>query len=64
MTSTLGLLHAIDGLYESVVSDPAAWYEQALADWAKVMIGLVIPLLIIAAIIEVWITPRVAMWLL
>lgn len=31
-----------------------------LADWAKVMIGVVIPLLILAAIVEVWITPRIA----
>ena len=35
------------------------WLE-ALADWAKVIVGVVIPLLFIAAMVEVWITPRVA----
>lgn len=33
----------------------------ALADWAKVMVGVVIPLLIAAACIEVWVTPLVAL---
>jgi uncharacterized membrane protein SpoIIM required for sporulation len=33
----------------------------ALADWVKLMVGLVIPLLLIAAGIEAWVTPRVAM---
>jgi uncharacterized membrane protein SpoIIM required for sporulation len=28
-----------------------------LADWAKVFIGLVIPLLVIAALVETYITP-------
>ncbi len=32
----------------------------ALADWVKLMVGLVIPLLLIAAGIEAWVTPRVA----
>jgi len=31
-----------------------------LADWFKVMVGVVFPLLILAAAIEAWITPRVA----
>jgi uncharacterized membrane protein SpoIIM required for sporulation len=31
------------------------------AEWARVMVGLVIPLLVIAAMIEVWVTPRVAL---
>jgi len=35
-----------------------------LAQWLKMMLGLVIPLLAIAALIEVWITPRIATWLL
>jgi len=35
------------------------WIE-ALADWSKVMVGLVIPLLFISACIEAWVTPRVA----
>jgi len=34
-----------------------------LADWAKVMVGVVMPLLLVAAAIEVWITPRVALLL-
>ena len=34
-----------------------------LADWAKVMVGVVIPLLVVAAAIEVWITPRIALLL-
>lgn len=33
----------------------------ALADWARVMAGVVIPLLLIASVIEVVITPRVAL---
>lgn len=40
-----------------------AWI-QALADWARVFVGLVIPLLLAAAMIEVWITPRLAQLLL
>lgn len=35
-----------------------------LAEWAKVMVGLVIPMLLLAAIIEAWITPRIAMLLI
>jgi hypothetical protein len=31
----LGVLRAIEGLYEAVVTEPAAWGEQALADWAN-----------------------------
>jgi len=33
----------------------------ALADWAKVMVGVIIPLLMVAAAIEVWVTPRIAL---
>lgn len=33
----------------------------SLADWAKIMIGLVMPLLLIAAIIEALVTPQIAM---
>lgn len=40
-----------------------AWL-QSFADWVKVMIGLVIPLLLGAAVIEVLITPRLAVWIL
>lgn len=32
----------------------------SVADWAKVMIGVVTPLLLVAACIEVWVTPRIA----
>ncbi|MCB9135992.1 MAG: stage II sporulation protein M [Anaerolineales bacterium] len=40
-----------------------AWME-AMADWAKVMVGLGIPLFFFAAILEVFLTPRVVVWLL
>jgi uncharacterized membrane protein SpoIIM required for sporulation len=36
----------------------------ALAEWARVMLGLVVPLLAIAAAIEVFVTPRLAVLLL
>jgi uncharacterized membrane protein SpoIIM required for sporulation/ABC-type transport system involved in multi-copper enzyme maturation permease subunit len=32
----------------------------AIAEWAKIMVGIVIPLLLIGACIEAWITPRIA----
>lgn len=35
-----------------------------MADWAKVMVGLVLPLLLGAAVLEVLITPRIAFWIL
>jgi uncharacterized membrane protein SpoIIM required for sporulation len=34
---------------------------EAAADWAKIMVGVVIPLLVVAAAVEVWVTPRIAM---
>jgi len=37
---------------------------EALADWAKIGLGLVLPLLTVAAAIEVWITPRLILWAL
>lgn len=37
---------------------------ESLAQWFKVMIGMVIPLLIIAACIEAWVTPRILFQLL
>ena len=37
---------------------------RALADWAKILIGFVIPLLLLAAVMEALVTPRVAIWLL
>ncbi len=36
----------------------------ALADWAKIMVGLVIPLLLVGAGVEAWVTPRIALLLL
>jgi uncharacterized membrane protein SpoIIM required for sporulation/ABC-type transport system involved in multi-copper enzyme maturation permease subunit len=38
------------------------WIE-TLADWCKVMVGVVIPLLFVAAAIEAWVTPRIALLL-
>ena len=35
-----------------------------LADWCKVMIGAVIPMLFVAAAIEAWVTPHIALLLL
>jgi uncharacterized membrane protein SpoIIM required for sporulation len=40
-----------------------AWLR-SLADWAKIVLGLVVPLLLAAAFVEVLLTPRVAVWLL
>jgi uncharacterized membrane protein SpoIIM required for sporulation len=37
---------------------------EAIADWAKIMVGLVVPMLIIAAAIETWITPKILVALL
>lgn len=37
---------------------------RSVADWAKIMVGIVIPLLLISASIEAMITPRIAIWLL
>jgi uncharacterized membrane protein SpoIIM required for sporulation len=36
----------------------------ALADWARIMLALVMPLLLVAALLEIFITPRVALLLL
>jgi len=40
-----------------------AWLH-SFADWMKIMIGLVLPLFLGAAVLEVFVTPRIAMWLL
>lgn len=37
---------------------------RSLADWAKIMLGLVAPLLLAAAVMEALVTPRLAIWLL
>ena len=36
----------------------------ALAKWAKIMLGVVLPLFLLAALVEVFITPQVAVWIL
>lgn len=36
----------------------------SIAEWAKIMIGIVIPMLFIAAAVEAWVTPRLALYLL
>ncbi len=36
----------------------------SLAHWCKLMLGLVLPLLLVASMIEAWVTPRLAMLLL
>lgn len=36
----------------------------SLAEWARIMLGLVLPLLVAAAALEVFVTPRVAIWIL
>ncbi len=40
-----------------------AWLE-GFADWARVMVGLGIPMFFLAALLEVFLTPRVVVWLL
>jgi uncharacterized membrane protein SpoIIM required for sporulation len=36
----------------------------SISSWVKLLLGIVIPLIIVAAFIEAWITPHVAIWLL
>lgn len=38
-------------------------WMRSISDWTKVMIGVVIPLLAIAALLETWLTPRIALML-
>jgi uncharacterized membrane protein SpoIIM required for sporulation/ABC-type transport system involved in multi-copper enzyme maturation permease subunit len=45
---------------DPIKSVSEVWLE-LFAEWSKIMIGVVIPLLFIAAIIEAWITPRIAL---
>ncbi len=35
----------------------------SLGEWAKILTGIVVPLLFVAAAVEAWVTPRVAFWL-
>lgn len=37
---------------------------RSLGEWAKIMVGLILPLLLMAAILEALVTPRIAVWLL
>ncbi|MGB9521851.1 MAG: stage II sporulation protein M, partial [Anaerolineales bacterium] len=37
---------------------------RAMVDWARLFLGLALPLLLIAAGVEIAITPKVALWLL
>lgn len=39
-----------------------AWI-QSLAEWARILVFVVIPLLFLAAVLEIYITPRLALWL-
>ena len=39
-------------------------FVRSVGEWAKIMIGLVIPLLLAAALMESLVTPRLAVWLL
>ena len=36
-------------------------WMRAMADWVKVMLGVVIPLLAIAAMVETWVTPQIVL---
>jgi uncharacterized membrane protein SpoIIM required for sporulation len=40
-----------------------SWIK-AVADWARIGLGLVLPLLVGASLLEVFVTPRIAAWLL
>lgn len=35
---------------------------EGLADWAKIMVGIVIPLFLLSALVEAWITPQIALF--
>ncbi|MBE0684880.1 MAG: stage II sporulation protein M [Anaerolineaceae bacterium] len=37
---------------------------KSIANWVKVMLGLVIPMMLLSAMIEVWVTPELALWLI
>jgi uncharacterized membrane protein SpoIIM required for sporulation/ABC-type transport system involved in multi-copper enzyme maturation permease subunit len=36
---------------------------ESLSDWAKIMIAIVIPLFLVAAVMEIFVTPKIALWL-
>jgi uncharacterized membrane protein SpoIIM required for sporulation len=39
-------------------------FLESISEWFKLIVGIVIPLLLIAACVEVWITPRFAMYII
>ena len=52
-----GALMATPGLQKTVGE---VWIE-TIAEWCRVMVGIVLPLLLMAAMIEAWVTPRIAL---
>jgi len=36
---------------------------ESLSDWVKIMIAIVIPMFLAAAVMEIFVTPKVALWL-
>jgi uncharacterized membrane protein SpoIIM required for sporulation len=36
-------------------------WVRSMADWVKVMVGVVIPILLLAAAIEAWVTPQIVL---
>ncbi len=63
--ATGAVLHAGASIAQPTVGKTVGetWLE-AVADWAKVMVGIVIPLLFVASAIEIWVTPRIALMIL
>jgi len=41
-----------------------AFWLRALGEWTRVMVGVIIPLLGVAAALETWVSPRMAQWVL
>jgi len=41
-----------------------AFWLRALGEWTRVMVGVVVPLLAIAAVLEAYVSPQVAQWVL
>jgi len=63
--ATAALLHAGALLATPQPDQPVSVVLlSSLADWAKIMVGVVIPLLLVAAMVEAWFTPRLVLWLL
>jgi uncharacterized membrane protein SpoIIM required for sporulation/ABC-type transport system involved in multi-copper enzyme maturation permease subunit len=62
--ATASVLHSGATIASPIHNRPVGevWLE-SLARWAQIMLGAVIPMLLIAAGIEAWITPRIVLWL-